>query len=189
MTPQEYCAQLEQALAAMPPEERQETLCYYQEFLEEASQEERDALGTPQQLAQKILRENGIPLQPPQPQILPQHESTTENTLLKVILLLVSAPIWFSLLIAFVAVLFSLAVCLIAIPISLAAILLACLVTFGILLLQDLPGALYALGIALIIGGLTVLLTKPILLGCKYLFRFLGFSCKKLWQAVFPKKQ
>ena len=29
MTPQEYCAALEQALSPMPPEERQETIRYY----------------------------------------------------------------------------------------------------------------------------------------------------------------
>ena len=60
MTPQEYCAALEQALSPMPPEERQETIRYYLEFLEEASEEERAALGTPQELAAQLLRDSGI---------------------------------------------------------------------------------------------------------------------------------
>ena len=47
MTTQEYCAALEQALSPMPPEERQETIRYYLEFLEDANESERAALGTP----------------------------------------------------------------------------------------------------------------------------------------------
>ena len=60
MTTQEYCAALEQALSPMPPEERQETIRYYLEFLEDANESERAALGTPTELAQRILRENGL---------------------------------------------------------------------------------------------------------------------------------
>ena len=60
MTPQAYCARLEQALSSMPPAERQEIIRYYLEFLEDASEDERSALGTPEELAQRILRENGI---------------------------------------------------------------------------------------------------------------------------------
>ena len=77
MTPQEYCAALEQALSPMPPEERQETIRYYLEFLEEASEEERAALGTPQELAAQLLRDSGIfPTQnipPSAPQIIRQN--------------------------------------------------------------------------------------------------------------------
>ena len=46
MTPQVYCARLERALSLMPAAERQETIRYYLEFLEDASEEERAALGT-----------------------------------------------------------------------------------------------------------------------------------------------
>ena len=41
MTPQAYCARLEQALSSMPPAERQEIIRYYLEFLEDASEDER----------------------------------------------------------------------------------------------------------------------------------------------------
>ena len=51
MTPQAYCARLEQALSSMPPAERQEIIRYYLEFLEDASEDERSALGTPEELA------------------------------------------------------------------------------------------------------------------------------------------
>ena len=39
MTPQAYCARLEQALSSMPPAERQEIIRYYLEFLEDASED------------------------------------------------------------------------------------------------------------------------------------------------------
>ena len=53
MTPQAYCARLEQALSSMPPAERQEIIRYYLEFLEDASEDERSALGTPEELAHR----------------------------------------------------------------------------------------------------------------------------------------
>ena len=68
MTTQEYCAALEQALSPMPPEERQETIRYYLEFLEDANESERAALGTPTELAQRILRENGLSAAAPFPE-------------------------------------------------------------------------------------------------------------------------
>ena len=46
MTPQVYCARLERALSLMPAAERQETIRYYLEFLEDASEEERAQCGT-----------------------------------------------------------------------------------------------------------------------------------------------
>ena len=61
MTPQAYCARLEQALSSMPPAERQEIIRYYLEFLEDASEDERSALGTPEELAQRILRRTPLP--------------------------------------------------------------------------------------------------------------------------------
>ena len=78
MTPQVYCARLERALSLMPAAERQETIRYYLEFLEDASEEERAALGTPEALAQQILRENGIS---PQPAVI-KHSNRTARLLI-----------------------------------------------------------------------------------------------------------
>lgn len=86
MTPQVYCARLERALSLMPAAERQETIRYYLEFLEDASEEERAALGTPEALAQQILRENGIF---PQPAVI-KHSNRTA----KLIVLACTFYIW-----------------------------------------------------------------------------------------------
>ena len=77
MTTQEYCAALEQALSPMPPEERQETIRYYLEFLEDANESERAALGTPTELAQRILRENGLSAAAPFPENPPKRKKRT----------------------------------------------------------------------------------------------------------------
>ena len=79
MTTQEYCAALEQALSPMPPEERQETIRYYLEFLEDANESERAALGTPTELAQRILRENGLSAAAPFPENPPKQKKTHRN--------------------------------------------------------------------------------------------------------------
>ena len=124
MTPQEYCARLERALSLMPAAERQETIRYYLEFLEDASEEERAALGTPEALAQQILRENGIS---PQPAVI-KHSNRTA----KLIVLACTFYIWLPLLVTWYSLLLT-ALIVIAFDISLA---LACF--FGIGALVDL---------------------------------------------------
>ena len=57
MTTQEYCAALEQALSPMPPEERQETIRYYLEFLEDANESERAAyIGRIRQISRAVAQ-------------------------------------------------------------------------------------------------------------------------------------
>ena len=124
MTPQVYCARLERALSLMPAAERQETIRFYLEFLEDASEEERAALGTPEALAQQILRENGIS---PQPAVI-KHS----NRMAKLIVLACTFYIWLPLLVTWYSLLLT-ALIVIAFDISLA---LACF--FGIGALVDL---------------------------------------------------
>lgn len=116
MTPQIYCARLERALSLMPAAERQETIRYYLEFLEDASEEERAALGTPEALAQQILRENGIS---PQPAVI-KHSNRTA----KLIVLACTFYIWLPLLVTWYSLLLTALIVLICIPVSLGAALL-----------------------------------------------------------------
>ena len=107
MTPQVYCARLERALSLMPAAERQETIRYYLEFLEDASEEERAALGTPEALAQQILRENGIS---PQPAVI-KHSNRTA----KLIVLACTFYIWLPLLVTWYSLLLTALIVLICI--------------------------------------------------------------------------
>ena len=108
MTPQVYCARLERALSLMPAAERQETIRYYLEFLEDASEEERAALGTPEALAQQILRENGIS---PQSAVI-KHSNRTA----KLIVLACTFYIWLPLLVTWYSLLLTALIVLNAFP-------------------------------------------------------------------------
>ena len=141
MTPQVYCARLERALSLMPAAERQETIRYYLEFLEDASEEERAALGTPEALAQQILRENGIS---PQSAVI-KHSNRTA----KLIVLACTFYIWLPLLVTWYSLLLTALIVLICIPVSLGATLLGGLFSFVITVFQDVPTALMLLGFGL----------------------------------------
>ena len=176
MTPQVYCARLERALSLMPAAERQETIRYYLEFLEDASEEERAALGTPEALAQQILRENGIS---PQPTVI-KHSNRTA----KLIVLACTFYIWLPLLVTWYSLLLTALIVLICIPVSLGAALLGGLFSFVVGLFQDVPTALMSLGMGLGCGGIAALVTYPIWLACKGIVRFTVFTTKKMWHFV-----
>lgn len=142
MTPQAYCARLEQALSSMPPAERQEIIRYYLEFLEDASEDERSALGTPEELAQRILRENGI--FPPDTAAAPPKKNS--NRIAKWIILACTCYIWIPLLTTWYSLLLTALIVLAVIPIALCAALLGGLFTFVLALFQDVPSALMQLG-------------------------------------------
>lgn len=185
MTPQEYCAQLERALSPMPPEERQETIRYYLEFLEEASDEERAKLGTPETLAARILQENGISPQP-QPQMPPQKKSGNAG---KIIALAATFYIWLPLLLAWYIILLSAIIFIACIPISFAAILLSGILCFVLVIFYDIPTALLLLGMGVFSAGVLILLWKPLSIAACAIVKFAVFTTKKLWCALFPQKK
>lgn len=194
MTQQEYCTRLEAALQAMAPEERQETLRYYREFLADAQDAERDALGTPEALAQKILQENGIaapspvPVPSPSPSAAPAaspRKASGGDTALKIILLLVTCPIWLSLLVTVLAVVLSLLVCLLVIPICLMVALVAAVAYAVFSAWKDIPYALFLAGMGLICGGGALLLWRPIWLLIRSICKGAGICIKKLFRTVF----
>lgn len=87
-----YLARLEELLAALPAEERQDALNYYEEYFDAAGSEQEEktaeALGDPTEVARKILEGEGIALQEtpaeektpadtPQPEAKPWPETAT----------------------------------------------------------------------------------------------------------------
>lgn len=62
MTSTEFLGALESSLYSLTPEERESALSYYREYLEEAGADEAAAiraLGSPQSVAERIIREIG----------------------------------------------------------------------------------------------------------------------------------
>ena len=160
--------------------ERQEIIRYYLEFLEDASEDERSALGTPEELAQRILRENGI--FPPDTAAAPPKKNS--NRIAKWIILACTCSIWIPLLTTWYSLLLTALIVLAVIPIALCAALLGGLFTFVLALFQDVPSALMQLGMGLACGGVAALVAYPIWIACKSIVKFALFTTKKMWHFV-----
>ena len=112
MTPTAYLSELEQRLACIPAEDRTEIIQFYQEFLEDGGEAAMAELGTPDVLAQRILQENGYTAGAPE---APQgsKKKSKSHTVAIWVLLILSSPIWLSLVISFLSIIFSLLVTLV----------------------------------------------------------------------------
>lgn len=73
MTRTEFMAALRGRLSHLPPEEQDAALRYYEEYFDEAASEEEAArqLGSPEDIAARILGESAQPSADPQPQTAP----------------------------------------------------------------------------------------------------------------------
>lgn len=180
MTSTEFLGALESQLCTLTPEERESALTYYREYLEEAGTEEAAAiraLGSPQSVAERIIREvdeNRVAYAgnsrmnyqyaaaetPPSPS--DDHAARIALTILVIIL---TFPIWITVFSLWFAVVVTLASFLLAFAFSVIAAPLQ-----GIILIAgDYVGeGLWTIGAGIVMLGLTLLLWKPIQLGIKY---------------------
>ncbi len=183
MTTEMYIKQLAQALESLPAQERADVLAYYTEFLEDASEAEREALGTPETLAQRILHDSGIGSTPSDTPPAPAHR----NLALYIVIAVVTSPIWLSLLVAFWAIVLS---CVITLGVLLVALGAACLIGIigGIVVavaLGDIGQLLFGVGSGLLCGGFFLLLAKPLVWLMGKLCWGAAVGCRKLWQCIF----
>ncbi|MBR5343494.1 MAG: DUF1700 domain-containing protein [Oscillospiraceae bacterium] len=188
MTKAEYLRRLRDCLAQMPAEEREVQLAYYEELfddmLEDGMSEEEAALklGSPESVAETLLTE-----MPMATLVRNRVKKEGRPKALTIALLILGAPLWLPLLIAFLAVLLALLITLWAVGLSVGVVLpavgLSLLAAGGAALLGyvTLP-LLYALGFLFGGGGtliLGVLLIAAIVRGLVLLCRWIWRGCKK----------
>ena len=173
----------------MPADDINDALTYYEEVFLDAGfgkeEETAASLGSPENIAVDLLRESGLNVDPapsmppqmnnPQPNFgqfayqgayaaaaQPVKQKSTGFTAAMVILAIFSSPIWIPLLIAVAAVLFSLIIAAISIVFALFASAIGMLFA-GFFCLFEAPAiGLMFLGISLFLGGLIILITKPV---------------------------
>lgn len=160
----------------LPQDDINDALSYYEEVFLDAGfgKEEATAaeLGDPEEIADGILRDSGIHTAAaenyPQNYSGAQQNTGTnpkskENFWLKIIILVLTSPVWCPLVMAVFAVLFSLLVAGIAIVASLIFSGIA-LIIGGVPLLIDVPPVgLLTVGVGLMITGLFIIIGKPLL--------------------------
>ena len=192
MTKQEFLTQLERRLSALPETERDASLAYYDEIIDDAleqgmSQAEAVAsLGDIDQVVSQILAD--VPLSKlVKEQVRPKRKIKAWE----IVLLILGFPIWGSLLIAAAAVVFSVYICIWAVVICLYAAdlalgasafaMLTCSVVF--FALRSPIAALWMLAAALILAGLTILfflLSNLCAKGTAILGKKIGIGFKKM---------
>ncbi|MBQ8824308.1 MAG: DUF1700 domain-containing protein [Ruminococcus sp.] len=183
MTKSEYLSRLEKALKTLSEEERKEALDFYAAYFEDGG----TPTDQPEEAAERILKENK------ENNIL--LEEKKENQVKKsniniplIILLIISSPIWLSLLVAFFSVILSVIVVIAVVPIAFLFAFVFALIYGFMMVPVYFPRALCVLGVSLFSAGITMLLFKPCL-------KLLVLICKgtasltcKMWNSIKPKK-
>jgi len=116
----EFITELRHKLRQLPNEDIENAVEYYEEYLNDASEEEIAALGTPSAVAAKIIGEYAIV----KAQVNPKSDKqkNTMHPLLIAVLALFAAPIAFPVAISIIAVAFSVGVTLLSLVMSFVAV-------------------------------------------------------------------
>ena len=162
MSKNEFLERLRKNLASLSIEERENAVRYYEEFFDECENDEVAAqqLGSPEEIAQQILKENGIE-NPVPPMSEPVKEKSKVNIGLVIAIIILTFPLWigivavaFCLLVAVIAIVFALVV-------SAVAIAGACLSAGTVLLFTGTSIGLILIGIGLVAVSLFMLIITP----------------------------
>lgn len=172
MTREAYINELRSYLGRLPLNEREAALVYYIEYFEERGDDEAASaeLGSPKEAAAKIIADYEEQLGQAVPQGPGNAQAASVGCLAGVILVL-SFPVWFSLLVTLLALLFAFAV----VGVALFT------VAFSIMSLS-IPTGILSFGVSLFFLGLFLLL------GCGAFWLFTR-GIPILWRFIFNKKK
>ena len=198
MSKNEFLTRLSRALSELPQSEIQKTLDYYTEIINDAIEDGKNEdeiildLGSINDISKKIIAET-------KPQNSANNDINFKNhkiTLPVIILLIISSPVWLSVIIALFAVIFSIyisvwsvVVSLFVTALSLAVSGLAFLISVPFLLFGTNPvKALFMLGSALACVGAGILIFYLSLWCTKTLIRLTVYLANKT-KKIFKKKE
>ena len=196
MSKETYLKQLELKLKRMPGYEVEDALEYYNEYFDEAGAENTQQvikeLGSPAQVASKILADYAI-------KDLDEHPGSTKKGLLAIwiiILGIFAAPIALPIMLAVVAVIFafvllcgSLVIAAIAILFSLILGGVGSLIGGVAVLTQHIPTALFFIGLGLIALGIGLLVFSPVMNLIKKGSRGIAKMLKRLFDRITKRRK
>lgn len=167
MTKYEFLDQLRDLLAGMPPNEKEKSIAYYHEMIEDRMEDGAEeqyavaAVGTPEQVAEQILRD--IPITKlVKERVKPKRRLAAWE----IVLLILGSPVWVPLLLAALIVILSVYIVLWSLVISIYAVMVVCfacsivgIVYFIMFILSGRFGAgLAMLGVGIALAGIGILL-------------------------------
>lgn len=165
MNKNEYLNQLSNLLSDLSPSERQDAMLYYEDYINDAGEENESSvlqeLGSPVKLATDIKA--GLGMNVSLSQASAPKEKDPVKIALWVLLIIVTSPVWLSIVSAVLSGLLAILSTLVGVVIATFAIgisfIVVCLILFvlGIVKLFSLPGcSVLLMGIGLIFGGIGI---------------------------------
>ena len=178
MTKKEFLSRLKSCLSPLSQEERDNAVRYYEEFFEDCESEEEalKQLGSPEEIANQILKENGINTENKATDKALEKEKS-KNMGLIILIVILTFPLW----IGAVAALFGLTVAALAVGFALNVAFIAvgvtCIGVGAFLLFTNISVGLVMLGVGLVAISLFVLAILP-------LCGLIGKGIKKLGELI-----
>ncbi len=203
MTGNEFLQQLAQHLQCLPDDERANAMAYYQEYLEEAGEEKEEEavenLGSPQSVAERIIKElgvsvpNGEPKQnkaaqytvPSMAQATFQSTADAGRIILAIIILVLTSPFWIAVPIVWFTIVLILPI--IAVSFFFAGIV-AVLQGFYDLFGGMMDLALLDFGVAFMVIGLFMFIWYPCFKGAWELTKLFGRLCRAVFCLLIGKE-
>ncbi len=186
MTKNEFINRLKSCLSPLSEEERDNAVRYYEEFFEDCESEDEalNQLGSPEEIANQILKENGINTENVATAKALEKEKS-KNMGLLILIIILTFPLWigvvaaaFGLTVAAFAVSFALVVSFVAVGVT-------CIGAGAVVLFSSVSVGLIMLGAGLVAISLFVLAILPlcglITKGVKKLGELIGMGFNKLF--------
>ncbi len=185
----DFLEKLEELLSGLPRCDIDSSVEYYGEMIDDkieeglSEEEAVDAIGTPEKIAEDILRET-----PPSKTVSKPVSPKTRRSGMNITLLILGFPLWLPLLIAAFAVVFSIVIALWSVVVSLWATFVALIVSSVACLIVSIIGlftgqlvhGLALLATALIVGGISLF----VYMGCIALTRGMWWLTKVIFRAI-----
>lgn len=195
----EFLYILEKNLNALPADERNEAIRYYNELFDDAGieneQKKISEFGDPKEISRQILIENNI-----DPDRKPEisSDSNTHNknkdddstkVVITIIVLIVTFPIWIGIIGGVFGALFGIFAAMIAVIISLFAVCAALIAAGVTALISAPPIGLMLFGSGILIAGLLGLIVKPVFKGVINLISWIIKSISALFKKISGKER
>lgn len=204
----DFIKRLDNALEPLSESERESAISYYKELFEDAGYENEsdliEKLGTPESIAESIIRESGMICQNEEhskyentekeffdesdftKKTVSEEKSSNKTSIwLIILLIIVTFPLWIGVVASAFGILVAIIATVFALTIGFAIAGITCFFTGISLIFTSICGGLIVTGIGLIFIGIVMLLCVPLI---KFTFKFFGWlinGIAKLFKSLF----
>lgn len=204
MKKEEFLNELTGRLSELPPQEREKSLSYFSEIIDDRMEEgmkEEEAVGSMESLDEIVAKILADAAQPAPRAYQGEKEEKKEAGARRavpawaIVLIVLGSPVWLALLLAVLSVIFAVLICVLSIIVSFFAVVVS-LIAGGIISMlcspavfyTNVPSGLFILGCGCLLTGAGMLLFLPVCMLSKQLLRFVSWMLRGIKQS-FKKRR